>query len=562
MVNWNSLKLRDTLVFINLLLLLILINIVSQFFFLRIDLTEEKRYSLKNTTKAYIQELQEPVFIEVYLTGELNPAFTRLKKSIEEIGEEFRLASNNTITIHFTDPSQAKGEKARNEFMADLAARGVQPRNIIETVNGKRQEKIVFPGAIVSASGLETGVNFLKGNAAAGSEEVINQSIEGLEYELLSAIQQLTNVDRSVVGIVSHNVAYDSLEIYSFTKELSQRFDLTRVDLNQPLSPQTVQVAAIVKPNRPFTEKQKFHLDQYIMQGGSVLFLLDKLDANMDSTSHENYFAFPVNTNLDDQLFRYGLRINPDLVYDKVASLYPVVTGVSNNQPQMQLLDWPFYPLINQYSKHEVTKNLDAVVLKFANTIDTVKAPQVKKTPLLFSSIFSKSYQAPVKVSVNDIRKDKEIPQRDVPFTLGYMLEGSFTSLYKNRFLPEGVEGVQGINQSKPTRLLVIADGDIALNVVNPRTRQPQQMGFDPYSNYTFANKDLLMNAMSWLSKQESMLVARNKEVKIRPLNKNKINEEKQFWQFVNIVVPIACVLVLAVLLFWLRKKQFANFHG
>ena len=187
MVNWNSLKLRDTLVFINLLLLLILINIVSQFFFLRIDLTEEKRYSLKNTTKAYIQELQEPVFIEVYLTGELNPAFTRLKKSIEEIGEEFRLASNNTITIHFTDPSQAKGEKARNEFMADLAARGVQPRNIIETVNGKRQEKIVFPGAIVSASGLETGVNFLKGNAAAGSEEVINQSIEGLEYEFVSA---------------------------------------------------------------------------------------------------------------------------------------------------------------------------------------------------------------------------------------------------------------------------------------------------------------------------------------------------------------------------------------
>jgi ABC-2 type transport system permease protein len=142
------------------------------------------------------------------------------------------------------------------------------------------------------------------------------------------------------------------------------------------------------------------------------------------------------------------------------------------------------------------------------------------------------------------------------------MLEGSFISLYKNRFLPEGVEGVQGINQSKPTRLLVIADGDIALNVVNPRTRQPQPMGFDPYSNYTFANKDLLMNAMSWLSKQESMLVARNKEVKIRPLNKNKINEEKQFWQFVNIVVPIVCVLVLALLLFWLRKKQFANFHG
>jgi len=561
MVNWKSLKLRDALVFINLLLLLILVNVLSQFFYLRIDLTEEKRYSLKNTTKVYLQELQEPVFIEVYLTGELNPAFTRLKKSIEEIGEEFRLASNNKISINFTDPSQAIGEKARNEFMTDLAARGVQPRNIIETINGKRQEKIVFPGAIVSASGLETGVNFLKGNAAAGSEEVINQSIEGLEYELLNAIQQLTNVNRSVVGIVSHSVAYDSMEIYSFTKELSQRFDLTRVDFNQPLNPKIVQVAAIIKPNQPFTEIQKFYLDQYIMQGGNVLFLMDKLDANMDSTSLENYFAFPVNTNLDDQLFRYGLRINQDLVYDKVAALYPVVTGMNNNQPQMQLLDWPFFPLINQYANHEVTKNLDAVVLKFANSIDTVKAAGVKKIPLLYSSIFSKNYQAPVKVSVNDIRKDKEIPQREVPFTLGYMLEGNFTSLFKNRFLPEGITTKNIITESKLARLVVIADGDIALNVVNPRTQQPQQMGFDPYSNYTFANKDLLMNVMSWLTKQESMLIARNKEVKIRPLNKNKINEEKQFWQFVNIAIPIAIVLVFAILIFWLRKKRFANFH-
>jgi gliding-associated putative ABC transporter substrate-binding component GldG len=297
------------------------------------------------------------------------------------------------------------------------------------------------------------------------------------------------------------------------------------------------------------------------MRGGKLLLLLDRLDANMDSASSENYFAFPYNLNLDDQLFRYGVRINPDLVQDRVSGKYPIVVGNEGGKPRLMQLDWPFFPLINQYADHPITRNLDAAQTKFISSIDTVKAIGVKKTPLLFSSPYSRKLTAPVKVGVNDLRKQlKEGSFNAGPIPVAYLLEGNFTSLYKNRFAPSGVDTLGFKANSSSTKIMVVADGDMARNDVNPRQNTPQSLGYDPFTKYTFANQDLLLNMVAYLTNENGLIAARNKEVKIRPLDKQKIQSERTYWQMINLVLPLVLLLLFGLMWVYLRKAKYAKF--
>jgi gliding-associated putative ABC transporter substrate-binding component GldG len=268
----------------------------------------------------------------------------------------------------------------------------------------------------------------------------------------------------------------------------------------------------------------------------------------MDSASRDDYFAFPYHLNLDDQLFKYGVRINPDLIEDRVAGKYPIVVGKVANRPQIKQMDWPFFPLVNRYADHPITRNLDASITRFVSSVDTVKAVGVKKTPLLFSSPYSRKMAAPVKVGVDDLRRQlKEGAFNGGKIPLAYLLEGRFTSLFKNRFAPEGVDTTGFTDKSDLTKMIVVADGDIARNDVNPREGNPLPLGFDPITQYTFANQDLLMNMVAYLTDEGGLINARNKEVKIRPLDKEKIKNERNFWQVVNLVLPLVALLIFAM---------------
>lgn len=561
MVNWQSKKLGDLLLLANGLVLIVLINVVASFSFFRWDLTEEKRFSIKPQTKALLKTLEEPVYIEVFLAGDLNPSFTRFQKSIRETLEEFRVYSDGKVRFVFTDPNTAIGEKARNEFMQDLAARGVQPRNVIDNRDGQRVEKIIFPGALVSYDGFETGISLLKGNSAEGSEAVINQSIEGVEYEVVNAIYKLSNTNRKRIGLVQGHGELDSLEVAAFRVALREQYEVGMPLIQDANQLKQYDALIIAKPRTRFEERDKFLLDQYLMQGGKLMFLVDKLEATMDSASREDYYAFPYNLNLDDQLFKYGVRVNVDFVQDRASALYPVVTGNAGGKPQMQLLEWPFFPLVNRYAEHEITRNLDAVVTKFASSVDTVKAQGITKTPFLFSSQYSRSLIAPVRVSINDVRMNINPQSFDKPFIpMGYLLEGKFTSLYKNRFVPEGIDSKEMLTESKPTKMIVVGDGDLARNEVNTRTGQPTALGFDRFSNYTFANQELLLNAVAWLVNDNGLLMARTKEVKIRPLDKEKVKNERVKWQIINIAVPLFSIVLFGFLWAYARKKCFASF--
>lgn len=554
----KSRRTGDLLLLANGLALIVLVNLLASFYFFRIDLTEEKRYTIQTQTKEILKNLDDAVFVEVFLEGEdLNPEFKRFQKTVRETLEEFRIHSNNRVQYTFTNPLQALNEKARNEFIAELNSKGISPRNVIETRDGQRKEKFVFPGALISYEGFETGVMLLKGNRA----QSINQSVEEVEYELVNAIHKLTNTNRKRVGLVNGHGELDSLEFASFNNSLLEQYEVFKVLLARKAQITGYDLLIIAKPKQEFSQLDKYKLDQYLMHGGKILFLLDRLDADMNHASEEDYFAFPYNLNLDDQLFKYGVRINPDLIQDAVSGKYPIVVGGDRNRPQIMQLDWPFFPLVNQYANHPITRNLDASLLKFVSSIDTVKAIGVTKTPLLFSSQYSRKVTAPVKVGVNDLRKQMQDGNfNGGPISLAYLLEGEFTSLFKNRFAPQGADTVAAKENSIPTKIIVVADGDLARNDVNPRDGNPQQLGLDPFTQYTFANQDLLMNMVAYLVDENGLIKARNKEVRVRPLDKEKVRAERAFWQFLNLGLPLIVLIIFGIVRSYWRRVKYSRF--
>lgn len=562
MVVLNSRKLESFLRFFIGLVAVVLINIIAGTNFFRLDLTEEGRYTIKEPTKEMLHDLDDVVYIEVYLDGDLNSGFKRLQRSIRETLEEFRIYSGDNIQYTFNDPTAAMSEKARGEFMRDLMAKGIQPTNIIDNQNGNRVEKLIFPGALVSYGGTEAGVMLLKGNQAASAEEKLNQSIESIEYELASAIRELTTLTRKKVAIVRGHGELDSLQMASFTSALSQRYDLGKEHLDRDLS--SYDAMLIAKPQNKFSDQEKYYLDQYLMKGGKVMLLLDKLQANMDSASAPMNFAFPYGVNLDDQLFKYGIRLNNDLIQDQRAASYPIVVGNMGDQPQLSLENWPFFPIVNQFANHPITRNMDAVLLKFVSTMDSIKVDGVKKTALLFTSQYSRSVTSPVNVSVQDLRKNLTPEMLNKPhLPVAFLLEGTFTSLYKNRFKPEGINTDNAIDDSDPNaKMLVVSDGDIAENEINKRTGDPQPLGFYPFAQSEFANQDFLLNSLAYMLDDGGLITARNKEVKIRPLDKVKIDREKTKWQIINLVLPVLLIIIYGLIRFYLRKKKYTGFTG
>lgn len=560
MVNWQSKKTGDLLLLANGLALIVFINLVSSAYFFRIDLTEEKRYSIKAPTREMLKSLDDNVYVEVFLEGDLNAGFRRFQKSIQETLEEFRIYSDNKLQYTFTNPTTAMSQQAQNEFIRELSQKGITPTNVVERKEGQTETKLIFPGALISYGGFETGVMLLKGNKARTPDEEINQSIEGIEYELGNAIYKLANTDRKRIGWLTGHGELDSMNMASLNNTLLEQYDVFKVDLFKKTD-LNYDAIIVAKPMHPFSEADKFKLDQYIMGGGKIMFLLDKVLADMDSASRENYLALPLDLNLDDQLFKYGVRINYDLVQDRNAAQYPIVTGESGGKPRMQMLEWPFFPLINNYADNPVTRNLDAVVTKFVSSIDTVKADNVRKTALMKTSPYSRKVGAPVNISVGELLtkvKPTDFTLPGVP--VGYLLEGKFSSLYKNRFIPEGISSSDFKDESPETKLIVIADGDIARNDVNPRTGQPQPLGFDPFSSYTYANQDLLMNALAYLTSEGGLISARNKEIKIRPLDRDRLRIEKVKWQIINIALPLIAMVIFGIVKSIVRKRTYARF--
>lgn len=557
----NSRRIGDILKFLNLVVLLILVNLLAGKNFFRIDLTEEKRFSISDATKDILTSLDDNLLIEVYLDGDLPPGFERMKKSTREILEEFRIYSDNKVDYRFVDPESSGNAQARQNFFQQVSRKGILPYDVFMNKNGNRVQKRILPGAVVSYGLAERGVQLFKGNQAANPEVRLNQSIEGIEYELATAIKTITEDSSPSVAFITGHGELDSLDIASFRTTLQSSYRVKSLNLSGLEKITNTDLIIIAKPTLAFTDQDKFKLDQYIMNGGKALFLVDMMSVNLDSVQYGTY-AFGFEHNLQDLLFKYGVRFNHDLVQDIISGVQPIVIGSMGEQPQIQLLPWPFNPILNNFSSHVITRNLDAVYARFAGSIDTVKAVGVTKTPLVFTSTYSRKLGPPVRVYAEDLKvplNEDQMNLKNLP--LAYLLEGTFTSLYINRFPPKGIDrNMPIIQESEPTSLIVISDGDIIRNEINSSNNRPMELGYDPYSRQMFGNMDFLLNAVDYLIDGKGLITARAKEIRIRPLDRVKLSEEKTYWQSINLLAPIILVVVFGFARYFLRKKRYANF--
>ena len=528
-------------------------------FYFRIDLTEDQRYSIHPATQKLLSELEEELHIEVYLTGDLPTGLKQLKRATQELLEECNVYAQRQLHYEFIDLNKVPATHKKS-CLRKLAAKGIQPTNLYIQEKGRRIEKLIFPSALMTYRGQEGGVWLLKGNKMASPAQMINQSMEGLEYELASTLEKLVRTQRRQVALLRGHSEPDLSQLSGLIKALEERYMLHIVDFSARSTLGAYDVLLITKPQHSFSETEKYLLDQYIMKGGKVLFFLDSLRINMESLSRQEAFAFPLHIGLDDQLFRYGVRINPDLVQDLRSGVYPVVVGNLGNQPQLKLLPWNFFPILNHFSDHLVTKNMDVLYPQFVSSMDMIQVQGVIHTPLIFTSRHSRRLEAPVHVNLEALRKPPQPANYNhghIP--LAYLLEGTFTSLYKNRFLPEGFDRSTFLPESQPTKLLVCASGNIVLNSLEPRKKQPLPWGYDPFLQQHFANQDFVCNTLAYVLNEEGLINLKNKTLKIRLLDQVKLDQERRWWQLMNLVVPLLLLGLLGAVWNYLYKRIYTR---
>ncbi|MCJ8164979.1 gliding motility-associated ABC transporter substrate-binding protein GldG [Pontibacter sp. E15-1] len=560
-VQQKSKSKSDILRFVSWVAAIILLNALAGAAFFRIDLTADKRYTIAPVTKQMLGNLQEEVVVDVYLEGDFPAGFKRLQQSVRETLDEFRIYSGGNLRYNFIDPNAITDKTQRNEYIASLAKKGIIPTNVKATEEGKQVERLVFPGAVVRYKGKETAVNLLKGNLSASPDQRLNQSVEGIEYELASAIRKTAFQGNKVIGYITGQGELEMQQVTDLLGSLQEYYRVARGELSEIPTLKGLDLIIVAKPTSQFTELDKYKIDQFIMNGGKAVFFVDAMNANMDSAAAGGMFAIPYNLNLDDLLFRYGVRLNPTLVMDLNSGFIPMVTGYLGDRPQTEMINWRFYPLLNNFSKHPVTRNLDAVYTRFVGTIDTVKADGIRKTPLVYTSAYSRVLQPPVPVTLEEARMEVN-PElfRAGPQPVGYLLEGKFTSLFKNRRAPQGAQEQQVRGEGAVTKVAVFSDGDLVRNEINPRTGQAYALGFDRYNNITFANRELALNTIHYLLDAKGLINVRSKEIQLRPLDKVRVKEEKTYWQLLNLVAPILVLGLFGVARFYLRKRKYERF--
>ncbi len=558
----NPIFRRDISLFLIGLAVLIVLNLLAQYYFFRIDLTEDQRYSVSEATQDLLRGLDRPVTVTVYLEGDLPAGVHRLQQSIRETLDEFKVYAGRNLSYRFVDPLKATTDAQRKDFFIRLNELGIQQTNLFDQEDGKRIQKVIFPGAVISHNDQEAGVMLLKGDRTAGAPQALNQSVEGIEYELASTIRQLAVEEKPKVGLLRGHGELEGVEIAGLTQALSEVYALHEINLPAQDSIPAYEVVMVNKPTQAFSEADKYKLDQYLMRGGKVMFFLDPLGIDMDSVGTGGSIAIPRDLNLDDQLFRYGVRINKNLVEDIKSGVYPIVVGNVGNQPQIVPLPWPFFPIVNRYGSSPVVRNLDALYLKFVSNIDTVQAAGVRKTPLVYTSPYSRVVSTPVVVNLEELRQAPQPENfRSGSQPVAYLLEGRFTSVFKNRILPDAVNSSTFIEKSVPTQMIVVADGDMIRNEVNRRTNAAFPLGYDPITEKTFANQDFVLNALSYLTDENGLITARAKEIQIRPLDPVKIQRESLRWQLLNLVAPLLLLGALGAVKFYVRKRRFTGFE-
>lgn len=555
-------------------IIIISVNVISNFFSFDIDLTEDKKYTLSDNSKKILSQVDDILTIKVYLEGELPTGFQMLSSSINDFLINCK-NENSQIQFEFINPND-NNESKKQEIFTQLQSQGLFPTDLTIKKTSETSRKVIFPGAIMYFKEKRESVNLLENNFSLSPQENINNSIENIEFHLISTINKILNNRKDNIAFLKGNGELLSTQTFDITNSVNndnnnlnyyynvEEFDLKKFEFdsinNQPdISLQLknlnrYKVIIIAKPTIPFNKLDKFLIDQYIMNGGKLLLLIDGVNASIDSINNQNgYFIAKKNDlNLDDQLFKYGVRINSDLVQDLRSTEIPIVTGYSNNRPIQELFKWPYYPLISSKSNHPITNNLDGIKSDFISSIDTLKN-NIKKTILLESSNNSRLVQSPSKVSLGIIENPppaESYNKENIP--LAVLLTGKFTSVFKNRIVPKNNE-INFKSLSDSTSIIIVSDGDLIANEVSS-SGNAFPLGYDKFINYTFdGNKKFIINAIQYLNDQNGLIKLRSKNIKLRLLNNEIISNYRIPITIINLILPI---LIFLYLIFIINQKN------
>ncbi|WP_317170424.1 gliding motility-associated ABC transporter substrate-binding protein GldG [Galbibacter sp. BG1] len=551
----NSVKNNATKISI-LLLVLFGINFLVSFLVFRIDLTKNKRYTLAEASKETVKSTEQPVFIDVLLAGNLPSEFKRLQDETRQLLEEFETV-NNKIRVNFIDPLDNDNPKQQN--IRSLQELGLTPVSVTVEEGNSMSREVVFPWALVNMGEKTVKVSLLQNELGANSEQRVNNSVQQLEYAFADAFKQLTITDKKKIAILKGNGEMPDKYLVDFLITLKNYYQLGEFHMDSLQdNPSKVlenlnrfDAAIIAKPTERFSEDEKYILDQYIVNGGKTLWMVDEVVADLDSLQNETFssYAYPMDLNLDDLFFRYGVRIKKSLVQDLIST--PVTVTDSNGEIP---INWLYSPMVKTTDNHPINKGVNVVKLEFANVIDTLPN-EINKTILLQSSPQSKEVGIPRAYSLDEFDTQQDINSfTDGSKPLGVLLEGTFTSAFKNRVKPFSLSNAKD-DATKENKMIVIADGDIVnYNYVN---KKPLINGVDKWTKQIYGNKDFLVNSVNYLLDEDGLINIRSKEIALSFLNKEKVYKQKTKWQLINIGVPIVLIVLFGVLYSYFKKKKY-----
>lgn len=548
------------------IVIIILLNAILSNYFFRIDLTKEKRYTLAEPSKNLAAKVKEGILVKVYLEGDFPAGFKRLQKATKEMLDEFKIYSNNNIQYEFIDPLTNTTAKQSNEILQELSDLGLQATNIQLKKEDGFSQKIIVPGAVLYYGDKKIPINLLKSQFGQAPEAVINTSIEQLEYEIANALRKVTQTKVKRLAFLKGNGELEKWNIIDGKAELKKYYEIDDVDLSV-IPPNTLfEYTGIIvpKPTLPFSDFDKFKLDQYVMHGGKIIWLVESQLADMDSLRNSpQYYSISYNLGLEDLFYKFGVRINNNIVQDLMCNSIPVLSGMKNGTPEQKLLPWMYFPVVPPTSSHPIVRGVDPIWFQFASSIDTIPSKKIKKTILLASSPYSRVVPAPARVDIELARlePDESLFRTGGNKTMAILLEGEFSSNFEFIFDKTKNPELDFKPKVENNKMIIISDGDVIRNQYSQSKGQVFPLGYDRYANQQFGNKRFLLNCVDYLCDDSGIIEVRSKEVTLRLLDKAKIKREKLFWQFINIALPIILILIFAIANNFYRKRKIGRAH-
>lgn len=552
------------------LIAFIALNVLAARFHSRFDLTQEKRFSLSNSTKTIVHSLDDELLIRVFLKGDFPAGFRKLSNTTQEFVSLLKETNSARIRYQFIAPEEDAGN---GKTWADsLTSAGVSPINLTVQVKSGQENKLVFPVALLTYKGNTAVTDLYPSSKRVISPEDLATAEAGMEYGFLKNIDRLLHPEQPSVAYAVGNGEPQDASVYDLRQIVSANYRFGLYDIKaQPVIPSAINVLLIVKPDTAFTPDEKLKIDQYVMHGGKVVWFLDNLHAEQDSLQYKpNLIAYDRALNLDDLLFRYGVRINPDLLMDLQCDFLPFAVGGSAQAPQFEFLHWNYYPLFEPRGNHLINKNLGLVAGRFVNSLDTVEAMGIRKTFLLQSSANARTISTPALISLNENRnvaEDALFKQRNVPAAV--LLEGRFTSLFKARISAaqrDSLASYGGFKEAGDStgKMVVVSDGDMVLNDFSTKENQPLPMGMNLFTagsqyEYQFANRAFVTNVIEYLTSNTGIIESRNKDVILRLLDPKKTETEKTKWQLLNIALPILFVILAGIIYQQVRRRRYTQ---